>query len=149
MATQNASTSSQLSDSNESPELNSQKRLRLRALRKGNRSVVTKQQAEIATLISTRLSSFREPDVLSRLDSITQSVASKWDYLTELNKEILELCCMEDLEREIEESSEWDTRITEARQKIEYFKRGSYGAVPASNRNSRQTRSSIVNTNEG
>ena len=101
--------------------------------------MVTKQQAETATLISTHPSSFRGPDVLSWLDSITQSLASKWDYLKELTKEILALCCMEDLEKEIEESSEWDTRIIEVRQKIEYFKRGSYGAVPASNINSRQT----------
>ena len=137
MATQNTLTSSQVPDSNESPELYRQKLVPLRALRRGNRSVVTKKQAEIATYISTSPSSFREPYVLSRLDS-TQSLASKWDYLEELKKEILELCCIEDLGKEIEESSGWDTCITEVRQKS-ILKGGSYQAVPASNINSRQT----------
>ena len=63
---------------NEQPESNF---ARLRAKRGGNRSVVTKLQAEVATYIESRASSYAEPNVVSRLESISESLRTKKEYL--------------------------------------------------------------------
>eukprot|EP00795_Rhopilema_esculentum_P010824 gene10824-19638_t len=43
---------------------------------------------------------------------------------------------MEEIEKEIEEASDWETKINEVIAKIDEFKRGSYGPSPASSRRS-------------
>ena len=71
---------------NEQPE---SKFSRLRAKRDGNRSVVTKLQAEVAMYIERRASSYAEPNVVSCLESISESLTTKKEYLKQVDEEIL------------------------------------------------------------
>eukprot|EP00795_Rhopilema_esculentum_P013261 gene13261-4094_t len=102
---------------------------RIRAYRRGNRSVVTKLQGEVTQIIRTRSNSYTEPDVLSRLQSISDLLKAKQDYLRRVSDEILGLCSIEEIDKEIEDCSEWETRILETLEKIVHFKQGRYTSI--------------------
>ena len=126
------STESTTESSQSDIEDTSSKFARLRAKRGGNRSFVTKLQAEVATYIESRASSYAEPNVISRLDSISESLTTKKEYFKLIDEEILGLCTIEEIEKEIEESSDWETRINETLGKIRNFKQGRYRAALSS-----------------
>ena len=109
----------QSSDSDEREIQSDRKLARLRTYRRGNRAVVTKLQAEVTALIQN---SYTDPDVLSKLQSNTNLLKSKHEYLRQVDEEILELCIIEQAEKEIEECSDWESRIIETLGKIEQFK---------------------------
>ena len=117
---------------------------RLRAIRGGNRSVVSKLQAEVAVFIESRSSSYAEPNVLSRLESISDSLTTKKEYLRQLHEQIVGLCAIEELEKEIEESSDWETRINETLGKIRNVKQGRYRAAPTRTTTSSQASTAPV-----
>eukprot|EP00795_Rhopilema_esculentum_P007116 gene7115-12769_t len=119
MATQSATSDSvENTEDNTTGELQIDRQLtRIRAYRRGNRSVVTKLQGEVTQIIQTRSNSYTEPDVLSQLQSISDSLKAKQDYLRLVSDKILELCSIEQIDKEIEDCSEWETRILETLKK--------------------------------
>ena len=132
------------SESNQSEnEQADSKFARLRAKRGGNRSVVTKLQAEVAMYIESRGSSYAEPNVLSRVESIEESLATKKEYLKQIDEDIVGLCSIEEIEKDIEENLDWETRINETLGKIRNFKQGRYRATPSRIANSQPTPPSI------
>ena len=131
MATQSATSDSvENTEENTTGELQIDRQLtRIRAYRRGNRSVVTKLQGEVTQIIQTRSNLYTEPDVLSRLQSISDLLKAKQDYLRRVSDEILELCSIEQIDKEIEDCSEWETRILETLEKIVLFKQGRYTSI--------------------
>ena len=128
---------------NEQPE---PKFARLHAKRGGKRSVVTKLQAEVATYIESRASSYAEPNVVSHLESISESLTTKKEYLKQVDEEILGLCAIEEIEKEIEECSDWETRINETLGKIRKYKQGRYRATPSSIANRQPSTAPVSST---
>ena len=126
-----ATTSSESGQSSSSGEQQEERLLnRLRALRGGNRAAATKLIAELAKIIQDQPGSFREPNILARLDSIAQSMKLKQEYLTELNQKILEVCDLAEIDKEIDESTEYDTSLLESLGKISLYKQGNYVEFP-------------------
>ena len=102
--------------------------LRQKALRGGNRAVVTKLVKEV--LLTTRESVDDTPlaDLNARLNSIEKILEEKFKYLKSLDEKILSSCSTAEIEREIEESSEWEIKINETLAKIKEFYKGSYSS---------------------
>ena len=119
---------------------------RLRAKRGGNRSVVTKLQAEFAMYIESHGSSYAEPNVSSRVESIEESLATKKEYLKQIDEEIVGLCSIGEIGKEVEENSDWETRINETLGKIRNFKQGRYRATPSRIANSQPSTAPVTST---
>ena len=95
---------------------NEEKLKRLRAMRSGNRGVVTKYIKEAIELIKVGEDSGR-----GRLCTIASLLSDKTDLLKQLDKEILELCDVKDIAREIEESDEVSSRASDVQREITEF----------------------------
>eukprot|EP00795_Rhopilema_esculentum_P007541 gene7541-13324_t len=93
---------------------------RWKALRRGNRSVVTKFYREAFAIIDGAQSS---QEKIVRLNSIKVSLNEKLLYLRELDSKVLDSCNVEEIENEVEDSSEWEAKIHEAVSRIEDFQR--------------------------
>eukprot|EP00795_Rhopilema_esculentum_P003257 gene3257-1583_t len=93
---------------------------RWKALRRGNRSVVTKFYREAFAIIDSAQSS---QEKIARLNSIKVSLNEKLLYLRDLDSKVLDSCNVEEIENEVEDSSEWEAKIHEAVSRIEDFQR--------------------------
>ncbi len=89
---------------------------RLRAIRRGNRAVVTESINEVQGLLTTEQWS---EESITRLNVLKQHLDSKQNTLNELDPKILNEIKVEDVEKEIEEAEDVVIKITEAREKIE------------------------------
>ncbi len=89
---------------------------RLRAIRRGNRAVVTKSINEVQGLLTMEQWS---EESITRLNVLKQHLDSKRNTLNELDAKILNEIKVEDVEKEIEEAEDVVIKITEAREKIE------------------------------
>ena len=74
---------------------------RLRAIRSGNRGVVTKYSIESVELIGVG-----EDAAKGQLSTISSSLKEKTDRLKQLDVQILELCGVDDIAPEIQESEQ-------------------------------------------
>ena len=82
-----------------------EKLLRTRAKRRGNRTVMTKLMNEVDSLLKA------EPSDKKRLKAIATSLNEKLNLVKTLDEEIIENCAVEEVEAEIEESDEFNTRV--------------------------------------
>ncbi len=98
---------------------------RLIATRGGNRTVVTRLEKQANEIIVDLQDAESNADNLMKLESIATTLKEKKAYLAELNKEIIDNCPIEEIEKEIVESAEWDSRINEILEKIKCLKKGS------------------------
>ena len=89
---------------------------RLRAIRRGHRSAVTRATNEINTILST---SSLSNESLTRLNILKQHLDAKQKTLNELDGKILAEIKVEDIEKEIEETEVIIVAITETKEKIE------------------------------
>ena len=104
---------------------------RLRKIRGGHRAVVTKLGREACVLIKENDDN-REANLVSRLYSIRSTLNEKQTLLNTLNDKILERCNENEIDKEIEESTELTTLISEWIDRIEQFKcNGSENRVPS------------------
>ena len=71
---------------------------RLRAMRAGNRSVVTKLTNEVAAIFEQPELDAKTRDRLQRIDTI---LTQKMDLLDQLNDQIIAVCKVEEIEKEI------------------------------------------------
>ncbi|CAB4026440.1 Hypothetical predicted protein, partial [Paramuricea clavata] len=85
---------------------------RKRAIRKANRGVITKYINEANDLLHD------EDSDRDRLITIQGLLREKLDYIKRLDSEILEICEIKDIDKEIIESEEINTRVLEVNKKI-------------------------------
>lgn len=89
---------------------------RLRVIRRAHRGVVTKATREIDDLLSEEPLSSESVD---RLNVLLQQLNNKMHVLQDINREILTLCAIEEIEREIEDSEAVDAKILKYKRKME------------------------------
>ena len=94
---------------------------RLIHTRGGNRAAITRLEKEIMQLKDKQLTT----ELTVRINSISLSVSQKQRFLTGLDEKILEKIPLEQMDKEIDESLEWDIRITALLQLIEELKKSS------------------------
>ncbi|CAB4005289.1 Hypothetical predicted protein, partial [Paramuricea clavata] len=85
---------------------------RKRAIRKANRGVITKYINEANDLLHD------EDSDRDRLITIQGLLREKLDYIKRLDSEILEICEIKDIDKEIIESEEINTRVLDVNKKI-------------------------------
>ena len=114
-----------MSEENESSNME-----RLKALRGGNRSAVTKVEKEALTIICEGLDKDTGEivDLNIHLNSLKITLRDKLLHLKELDSKLLENFSNSDIAREIEEKTSWETRIHEVLSRIEEFTKGRYHA---------------------
>ena len=88
---------------------------RLRAVRAGNRSVVTKLTNEVAAIFEQPELDAKTRDRLQRIDTI---LTQKMDLLDQLNDQIIAVCKVEEIEKEIGDAEDLKMRIMDARADI-------------------------------
>ena len=92
---------------------------RLRAIRSGNRAVVTRYTKEAIELLNQGDARSRD-----RLSTVANLLNDKIRLLKELDAQILELCEIDDIEREIEETEELFSRASDITREINKFTSG-------------------------
>ena len=90
---------------------------RLKAIRRGNRSVVTKLSNEALEYLNTE-DELAETK-LSRLETIDNQLQTKLNVLEELNQQLLSVCEIETIEQEIEDSEDILAKILDCRKRID------------------------------
>ena len=91
---------------------------RLKAIRLGNRGVVTKYIKEAIELLNDEDKSTHTTD---RLNTIEKLLTEKVELLKQLDVKILDLCDVEDIVQEINETEEVYLRVCDVRVKISKF----------------------------
>ena len=99
---------------------------RLSHVRGGNHGAVTKLIKEAEATIKDRSGSKAAADVTPKLSSTESILKGKQSYLKTLDEQILQKCQMDDIEKEIEESADWVSKIQETIEKIKEYKIGNY-----------------------
>ena len=85
---------------------------RIRAVRAGNRGVITKLTREAEKLWS------EEELNNDRLRTIATILDKKIKTIKDLDEQVLTLCAIEDIEREIEEADDVDSRVLDTKREI-------------------------------
>ena len=111
---------------------------RLMQTRGGNRAAIARLEKEIVQLKDKELT----PELSLRVNSISLSVSQKQKFLTSLDEKILEVIPLEQMEKEIDETMEWDIRISTLLQQIEELKKPASLISPSSVPSTQQTQSS-------
>ena len=99
---------------------------KLHAIRGGNQSAITKLEKQAKSIIEEEQNSGSSVDILVRLETLSAVLVGKHDNTKGLDAEIIELCNVEDIEKEIEEATEWELKITEILGKIKAVQDGRY-----------------------
>ncbi len=92
---------------------------RVRAIRSGNRAVVTKYTKEAIELLKQGDTTNKD-----RLSTVANLLNDKIRRLKELDAQILGLCEIDDIEREIEETEEMFSRVSDVTREINKFTSG-------------------------
>ena len=102
---------------------------RLIQVRRGNRSAITKLEKEVQTAVEKQKatnSTKVETELLTRLNSISQSLKQKQSYIKQLDDKIIESIHLDYVSKEVEESLDWETKIYQVIYQIEQLKEGNY-----------------------
>ena len=89
---------------------------RLRARRRGHRDVCTKLEKEATELLQIPEG---EGDHIERSEVIALQLQEKLKLLSEIDEEILDICDVNDIRNEIEESAEISDRISNTKRRID------------------------------
>ena len=101
---------------------------RQKALRGGNRTVVTKLVKEVQAITPGTGS-------IALLSSIEKNLEDKLKCLKVLDEKILSFCLTDEIEKEITEASDWEIKINETLANIREFHKGNYSSPPRSGNN--------------
>ena len=115
---------------------------RLKHVRGGNRGAVTKLIKEADTVIYGTSGSRVAVDITAKLSSIEALLVGKQSYLRQLDEQILLQCSLRDIEEEIEESVNLESKIQESIEKIKECKRGNYANLSESSGQSESSNTS-------
>ena len=88
---------------------------RLKAVRGGHRGVLTKLAKEVDDLLADETLS---NEAAARLNVVREQLEGKMKVLTNLNGEIVSLCQVDDITREIDESEGIIAKLIECKRKI-------------------------------
>ena len=113
---------------------------RLRAKRGGHRGVCTKLVKEAEEMIKVR-----NEDHITRSEVIYSSLSEKLRTLNDLGEQILELCDINDVQDEIEESSVIESRILDIIKRIEKYKLGQTNGNKVSEITTSSSEDTVVN----
>ena len=102
--------------------------VKLNSTRGANRGVVTKYDNEIKDIVASCTDPQKAREKFVRLNSIAITLKEKREFLKALDDAILAKTDLGDVDKEIDESSDWETRIYECLERIEAFKRGDFTA---------------------
>ena len=96
---------------------------RLRLIRGGNRATVTRLEREATSFIQENgwLSSADANEIFVKLTTTVKTLKGKQEYLSKLGDQILEKCACEEINGEVEESTDINAKITMIIEKIEDF----------------------------
>ena len=103
---------------------------RLKSIRAGHRGVVTRHINEAKTILENRSELGHVEEELTvaqvdRLNLISLLLLEKQKTLSKIDQEVLELCELTEIEREIQESENIITKILETEQQIQKYKKKS------------------------
>ena len=104
---------------------------KLHAIRGGNRSAITRLEKQAKAIVEEVQNSGSSVDILVRLETLSAALVGKHANTKGLDEEIIELCAVEEIKREIEETTEWELRITEILGKIKAVQTGRYSQPSA------------------
>ena len=79
---------------------------KLHAIRGGNRSAITRLEKQAKAIVEEVQNSGSSVDILVRLETLSAALVGKHANTKGLDEEIIELCAVEEIEREIEETTE-------------------------------------------
>jgi hypothetical protein len=89
---------------------------RIRAVRAGNRAVLTKLAKEAETYLAD--STAVNEDIKGRLETINTMINEKMTMVTNLDEKVLELCEIEEIQTEIEEADDIKSRTLDIKRAI-------------------------------
>ena len=92
---------------------------RLKAVRGGNRAIVTKIQREACSIISDGRDISTDNELSTRLISIEDTLKEKRSLMESLDQKILDICDIAEIEKEVEETTEITRGINVTLRKIE------------------------------
>ena len=88
---------------------------RLRAIRGGHRGVVTRLTKQIDELLAAELVG----ECVSKLNVLLQQLNNKFDKLQDIDRDIITVCKLEEIEREMEESEIMTEKVLDYKRKVE------------------------------
>jgi len=88
---------------------------RLRAIRGGHRGVVTRLTKQLDELLAAELVG----ECVSKLNVLLQQLNNKFDKLQEMDRDIITLCKLEEIKREMEESEIMTAKVLDYKRKVE------------------------------
>ena len=97
---------------------------RLKAVRGGNRAIVTKIQREACSIISDGSDISTDNELVTRLNSIADTLKEKRSLIEGLDQKVLDICDIAEIEKEVEETTEITRGINITLRKIERALRG-------------------------
>eukprot|EP00794_Sanderia_malayensis_P018941 gene18941-20846_t len=93
---------------------------RLRKIRGGNRSKVTRLEREaLALLEEFKTTGSRDVEIKSRLITISKALKDKRDYIVKLDEEILQKCSLDEIDDEVDETTDISSKVLEIIGEIE------------------------------
>eukprot|EP00794_Sanderia_malayensis_P014060 gene14060-15525_t len=93
---------------------------RLRKIRGGNRSKVTRLEREaLALLEEFKATGSRDVEIKSRLITISKALKDKRDYIVKLDEEILQKCSLDEIDDEVDETTDISSKVLEIIGEIE------------------------------
>eukprot|EP00794_Sanderia_malayensis_P005885 gene5885-6574_t len=95
---------------------------RLMKIRGGNRAVVTKIEREANEVI--RIRNPMNFEMTAKIEAMVKSLQAKQKLLMALDSEILDKCDIDDVDKEIEETTDTNLKIEEIISKLEQHKKG-------------------------
>eukprot|EP00795_Rhopilema_esculentum_P014774 gene14774-biopygen4485 len=95
---------------------------RLKKIRGGNRAKTTKLINEAEEIIQRYPRTEEiDPEIRNKLEIKVQSIKEKRDYLTQLDNEIIQKCSLDEIDREVDQSTDICTRIDESIAKVRNY----------------------------
>ena len=101
---------------------------KLNSTRGANRGVVMKYDNKIKNIVASCTDPQKAREKFVRLNSIAITLKEKRQFLNALDHAILAKTDLGDVDKEIDESSDWETRMYKCLERIEAFNRGDFTA---------------------
>ncbi len=93
---------------------------RLRKIRGGNKAAVTKLERDAQLYLKENPETLND-EIKTKVSTVLISLKDKKKYIEELNDKILDRCDLDEIDREVDETTEIGTRMTEIITRLEIF----------------------------
>ena len=111
------------SSEEQQPETSEEESLqRLKRIRRGNRSKTTKLINEAYEFMQQHPSPDElDPEIRNKLEIKAQSIQQKKEYISQLDNEIIKKCNLNEIDHEVDETTDVSTRIDESLAKLKNY----------------------------